>query len=269
MVTRVRQPAPRLQSRHMSFATQIFICYRRRDTPTHAGRLHDALSQDFGKAKVFIDIEAIEPGQDFEEAIRSRLTRCAVLLVLIGPNWDSALLCDAKDFVRIEIETAMSLDIHVIPVSMNGGTIPAPSNLPEGIRPLAKRQMYQMTDRDWRTQYAQLSKFVRKEIRRRRREHVLETIPAIFALLRRQWRATLAAIIVLAILVLKGPATDSERGLAGSDTTGTTTTREASPLGLDLTTVETIPWSSPRLQRHTSTISAAPPVSASTVRSMN
>jgi hypothetical protein len=44
---------------------RIFISYRREEGGASAGRLHDRLSEHFGRDNVFIDTDAIEPGLDF------------------------------------------------------------------------------------------------------------------------------------------------------------------------------------------------------------
>jgi hypothetical protein len=64
----------------------IFICYRRDDTAGHAGRLYDYLSAHFGGEQIFIDIDVIEPGEDFVQAIESAVGSCEILLALIGRN---------------------------------------------------------------------------------------------------------------------------------------------------------------------------------------
>ena len=51
----------------------IFISYRREDTAGYAGRVSDRLSQRFGSEKIFIDVDTIEPGEDFVEAIESKV----------------------------------------------------------------------------------------------------------------------------------------------------------------------------------------------------
>ena len=43
----------------------IFISYRREDSAPYAGRLYDWLSHRFGKESIFIDIDTIQPGEDF------------------------------------------------------------------------------------------------------------------------------------------------------------------------------------------------------------
>jgi hypothetical protein len=49
---------------------RVTLNYRRDDTSGHAGRLYDALAERSGSEHVFMDIDAIEPGVDFGEAIR-------------------------------------------------------------------------------------------------------------------------------------------------------------------------------------------------------
>src|SRR4030095_1528366 len=66
---------------------QIFISYRRSDSSGYAGRIQDRLQGEFGSDVVFMDVDAIRAGVNFVEAVREAVTRCSVLLVLIGPNW--------------------------------------------------------------------------------------------------------------------------------------------------------------------------------------
>jgi len=65
----------------------VFVCYRRSDSSGYAGRLFDMLSSFFGPEHIFMDIDAIPPGQDFEEIIKASLQGCDVSVILIGPHW--------------------------------------------------------------------------------------------------------------------------------------------------------------------------------------
>ena len=103
----------------------LFINYRREDTAPYAGRLYDRLSAHFGDEQVFIDIDQIEPGEDFVEAINRKVGACEIAIVLIGPNWLRATdasgkrrLDDTEDFVRMEIAAALQREIRVIPSSL-------------------------------------------------------------------------------------------------------------------------------------------------------
>lgn len=102
---------------------ETFLSYRRSDTRVDAGRLYDRLAEYFGDDLVFMDVDDIEPGENFVRVLESTLNRCGVLLVMIGPRWLTAesisgipRLNNPQDFVRIEIERAIARNIRVIPV---------------------------------------------------------------------------------------------------------------------------------------------------------
>jgi hypothetical protein len=106
-------------------SAKLFINYRREDTAPYAGRLYDRLSAHFGTDQVFIDIDQIEPGEDFVEVIKRKVGACEIAIVSIGPNWLSATdasgkrrLDDTEDFVRMEIIAALERKIRVIPSSL-------------------------------------------------------------------------------------------------------------------------------------------------------
>src|ERR687895_314791 len=75
---------------------RIFISYRRDDSAGHVGRLWDALraglegQPGFSEDQIFMDIDAIEPGVDFREAIRKALEASDVFLAVIGRGWLTA-----------------------------------------------------------------------------------------------------------------------------------------------------------------------------------
>jgi uncharacterized membrane protein YhaH (DUF805 family) len=124
----------------------IILSYRREDTAWIAGRVHDRLKDHFGEDNVFMDIDSIPFGLDFREHIQDSLDRCDILVAIIGPRWATPdeggklRLTDETDWVRIEIEAALAKKIPVIPVLIDGTTLPAPTDLPEGLRNLAFRQ---------------------------------------------------------------------------------------------------------------------------------
>jgi hypothetical protein len=55
-----------------------FISYQRQDSRADAGRLYDLLSAHFGDEHVFMDIDDIEPGQDFVQVLENSLDTCGV-----------------------------------------------------------------------------------------------------------------------------------------------------------------------------------------------
>jgi hypothetical protein len=132
-----------------------FISYRRNDSAGHTGRLYDHLCKAIGENSVFRDIDTIKPGTDFVEAVREGIQRCSSLIVVIGNHWltaedDSGRRLDHPlDYVRLEIGSALKQGIQIIPVLVEGAKMPDPSDLPEEISPLARRQALQLSDDRW------------------------------------------------------------------------------------------------------------------------
>jgi beta-lactam-binding protein with PASTA domain len=134
----------------------IFISYRREDSAGHAGRLYDRLSQHFGRSRVFMDVAQIEAGLDFVEAIEQAVGSCQVLLVMIGREWLTSAdergrrrLDDPHDFVRLEVAAALSRNVRVIPVLVEGAKIPTAQDLPDDLARLSRRQAVELRDSRW------------------------------------------------------------------------------------------------------------------------
>jgi hypothetical protein len=128
-------------------AGKIFINYRRDDSIGMAGRLHDRLALTFGRDNLFMDLDHIPVGEDFEVHLNRQVAECNVVLVVIGPNWLNAKdesggrrLDNPDDFVAIEIAAALARGIRVIPVLVDGARMPKASELPDSLKPLARRQ---------------------------------------------------------------------------------------------------------------------------------
>jgi len=101
---------------------------------------------------VFKDVDSIQLGDDFAEVIAAAVASCDVLLVLIGDQWLTAAgpdgdrrLSDPNDFVRLEIESALTRDVLVIPVLIDGARMPLPAELPPSLAPLARRQALELS----------------------------------------------------------------------------------------------------------------------------
>ncbi|HZM23896.1 MAG TPA: toll/interleukin-1 receptor domain-containing protein [Anaerolineales bacterium] len=125
---------------------KIFISYRRADSADVTGRIYDRLIQQFGKSAIFKDVDSIPPGVDFKTHLEKAVGRCKIFLVVIGDRWLDATdskrrnrLQDPNDFVRIEIESALSRNILVIPLLVRGAVMPAEKQLPPSLRKLVYR----------------------------------------------------------------------------------------------------------------------------------
>ncbi|MEQ6342070.1 MAG: toll/interleukin-1 receptor domain-containing protein [Gammaproteobacteria bacterium] len=141
---------------------RIFLSYRRDDSAGFAGRLADALEAEFGVGSVFRDVDDIQPGEDFAQAIQSQLREAGAVLVMMGPFWLKAdadgrrRLDDPGDFVRQEIEAALDSGKPLIPLLVGGAKMPTADELPPSLAALARRQAVVLSDVSWRGDLVQL-----------------------------------------------------------------------------------------------------------------
>jgi TIR domain len=131
--------------------SRVFINYRRADSSAHANLLYDWVRERYGAERVFKDVDSIEPGLDFEEAIEKAVESSKVMLVVVGNEWivdtqGRRRLDDADDYVRMEIATALRRNIRVIPVLVEGATMPTAADLPEPLAGLVRRHAFELSD---------------------------------------------------------------------------------------------------------------------------
>src|SRR5687768_8361471 len=133
--------------------TSIFISYRRDDSAASAGRLYDRLAHHFGKEQVFRDLDAIAAGAEFAKVIEERISKCNVVVAVIGKNWvdirnaaGQRRLDDPKDAVRIEIREALNQKKLIIPTLIAGAEIPKPEQLPQDIAALVGRNAIEISE---------------------------------------------------------------------------------------------------------------------------
>jgi TIR domain len=130
----------------------VFVNYRREDAGPYARLVQVKLDQRFPNVPVFMDLDSIEAGADFAEAIKSGVDSCAVLVALIGPKWLTVTdedarrrLDDPDDYVRYEIRTALEQGVRVIPVLVDGARAPKPQQLPDDLQRLARLNALEMS----------------------------------------------------------------------------------------------------------------------------
>ena len=114
---------PSAQEETESALPGIFISYRRNDSPDATGRIYDRLVSEFGRVRVFKDVNSIPPGQDCRSHLNGFVGECGEVPAIIGARWTDARNPEGQrrleapdDFVRIELEAALARDIPVVPV---------------------------------------------------------------------------------------------------------------------------------------------------------
>jgi len=179
---------------------RIFISYRRDDAAGDAGRLADHLNRHFGQNQVFLDIETIDPGTDFVQALHASLQETAAVLVVIGPRWATARaadgtrrLDDANDFVRLEVAAALSRKIPVVPVLVQGATMPRAEDLPTPLASLATRQAATLDHAEFHDDAERLCQRLAAMIGANK--------PTPASVMRRWWPAAAAAALALGVVV--------------------------------------------------------------------
>lgn len=123
---------------------RIFISYRRADTDNIVDRMFDVLAALFGAENVFRDVDSIDTGVRFDEAMLNAVKQSKVFLAVIGDKWLTAQSEDRSrrldrddDPVYLEIKTALENGVPTIPVLVNGAGMPNINKLPESLKPLS------------------------------------------------------------------------------------------------------------------------------------
>jgi hypothetical protein len=133
-------------------ANRIFISYRRDETAYAAGWLFDRLAEQYGRGRIFKDVDSVVLGDDFVEVITAAVGSCDVLLALIGSRWltiadegGTRRLDDPNDFVRLELEAALTRPVRVIPILVDAARMPRADELPPSLAPLVRRQALELS----------------------------------------------------------------------------------------------------------------------------
>ena len=131
----------------------VFISYRREDSAVTPGGSPISSHSCLGRDNVFFDVDAIPPGRDFVDVLSERVGKCDALVAVIGKHWTSSVddenrrrLDDPNDFVRVEIAAALVRQVPVIPVLVDGATMPQAVGLPDALKNCStRRQVIQIS----------------------------------------------------------------------------------------------------------------------------
>ncbi|MBI2799908.1 MAG: TIR domain-containing protein [Gammaproteobacteria bacterium] len=183
----------------------IFISYRRDDSAGHAGRLFDRLKQRFGAERVFMDVTDIVPGTDFVDAIERALASCCVLVTIIGRDW---LTCtdqsgqpridNPHDFVYLETYTGLKRAVPVIPVLVEGASMPRTEALPRALQPLTRFQAVALGDAHWDADVFDVIDAIENLLAHKAAQSLLSRLHACVG---QPWRKGLALMLLVAIIL--------------------------------------------------------------------
>ncbi len=132
--------------------------------------MYDHLSKRFGIANTFKDVDSLPVGVKFTEKIVSTITECDVFIAVIGKDWlitnssGKMRLFEPEDVVRLEVETALKHRIRIIPVLVQNAEMPAPTLLPDSLKPLCSiNAAIVRSGRDFRNDVETLSQAISKQ----------------------------------------------------------------------------------------------------------
>lgn len=156
--------------------TGVFINYRTGDGQDMAVLLNERLRDVFGKERVFLDSTGLPAGQRFPRELKDRLRDSRVLLVLIGRQWldlqdseGNRRIDNRKDYVRYEIRKSIKWKKVVLPVLLDGASLPKAQDLPSDIADLSEFQFRHLRSREADIDLAEIVAVLREHIPVRQR----------------------------------------------------------------------------------------------------
>jgi TIR domain len=113
--------------------SKLFISYRRESSRALALLIYDRVSRPYD---IFWDVARIEPTNRISKKIAEALRNSDLMIALIGRDWlgDGRKIHRKDDWVRIEVSAAISLGLPILPVLLDGATMPSKEQLPVGIQ---------------------------------------------------------------------------------------------------------------------------------------
>lgn len=193
---------------------KVFISYRRSDTQHLAGRIADRLRALKGIDKVFIDVDGIEPGEDFESEIYNAIAESSVCLLLIGQHWlgrepdqKQPRIFDDRDFIRLEARAALASDRKVLPVLTDEAAMPSKEELPEDLQRLPQINGISVRHLHFDKDVESLFDSVLSRRKEASKPPILERHPLLGRSLRGLAGASIAAIVLIVAAIIHNEAT--------------------------------------------------------------
>jgi CheY-like chemotaxis protein len=120
----------------------VFVSYQHADTLFAAHALGYALR--LAGHDAFVDTDSIGGGELYPEVIAGAMAESNVVLALIGPAFDVARVREPTSVVAFEWRRARFHGCPVVPVLIDGGTVPADDQLPPELRWFTKRNAHSL-----------------------------------------------------------------------------------------------------------------------------
>lgn len=122
---------------------KVFLSYRRADSQVSAGRMAQFLDAIPAVDAVFLDVDGIAPGENFETKIQDTLAQVSHVFLLIGTQWAGPIgasgrsrIFDDDDMVRRETRLALASKAKVVPILVDEAHMPRPGDIPADLKAL-------------------------------------------------------------------------------------------------------------------------------------
>lgn len=152
----------------------LFISYRRVDHAEVLRDLYDRLVARYPSARVFRDVDNLVGGIPFPDQLRDALARSRIVLVIIGPLWATITddtgrrrLEDPHDYLRQEVEQALSSSLRVVPVLIANAGMPRAEDIPVSLHPLLRLHALPLRPDHFDRDVARLLKHIDPDMRQR------------------------------------------------------------------------------------------------------
>jgi len=116
---------------------KAFVSYQRTDTALAAHALGYALR--LGGHEAFVDTGSIGGGELYRQVISSAVSTSNVVFALIGPAFDVQRLHEPTSVVAYEWQRARFHGATVVPILVDGGSMPTDAALPSPLRWITRR----------------------------------------------------------------------------------------------------------------------------------
>lgn len=134
----------------------IFVSYRRDDAAAEANAIAKFVETCTSDSSVFFDTSSITAGEDWPDTLRKQVKLAKIVLVIIGPEWvrvadewGQRRLDDPTDWVRNEVETALSSNAKLIPVFVKAARMPPSTVLPTSLQDITRKQAIELRRDYW------------------------------------------------------------------------------------------------------------------------
>jgi len=121
-------------------AWTVYISYRKLDNHNYVNKMADFIEKHLDDVEITVGLMEL-----FPDEVQTEVQNTAALLVFITPDWEGPWLEDEYDSDRIALETALAHERTIIPLLVDGGSMPAAADLPADLAGFAAQKAASLT----------------------------------------------------------------------------------------------------------------------------